>query len=198
MRTITVCVICVVGGFSGACTTPPLFPSAIMKDVEMNSFDFTAWKEQAIHPSTVNVVPQKVELGGEILHVIRRPQGFVILAEEQAIEQYPGYCPECVKRQRPFTFAIIFTGFLEPSMLQAGNELAVIGTTDGTDPELIDGTPQVLPHLTAECLHIWKTKEASLHSVPWEGSMGYYPPDHQTFCIETSTRSVFSTEGPLR
>jgi len=41
--------------------------------------------------------------------------------------------------------AIIFKGLLEPSMLGAWNELAVVGTTDRLSPELIDGSLNVLP-----------------------------------------------------
>ncbi len=129
------------------------------------------------------MVPHKVELGGQILSVIRKPQGVVILAEEQAIEKYAGYCPKCVKRDYPSTFAIVFTGSLDdPGMLEAGNELAVVGTTDRPGPELIDGTPKVLLHLNAQCLHIWKTQNVKLPDFMWEGNMGYLSPEHGIFC----------------
>lgn len=179
MRLIGLFVVCL---WLAACTTPPIFPPRIMKDVETDRFNFKEWKEEASHPATASMGPHHVELGGRILNVIRTPDGVIILAEEQAIEKYAGYCPECVKREYPSTFAIVFTGSLEPSMLEAGNELAVVGTTDRPGIEMIDGTPQMLPHLTAQCLHIWKTQEAKMPDIAWEGNMGYVPPEHGIFC----------------
>lgn len=165
-----------------ACTAPPIFPPWIMKGVETDTFNFKAWKEEASHPATARMGPHYVELGGRILNVIRKPDGVIILAEEQAIEKYAGYCPTCVKREYPSTFAIVFTGALDPSMLEVGYELAVIGTTDRPGTEMIEGTPQMLPHLTAQCLHIWKTQEAKMPDIAWEGNMGYVPPEHGIFC----------------
>lgn len=175
-----------------ACTTPPIFPPEIMKDVETDTFDFKAWKEQTYHPSTANFVSRKVELGGQILKAIQKPEGVVILADEQPIEKYPGYGPKTVKREGSFGFAIVFNGSLEPGMLQAGNKLAVVGTTGGAITEMIDGAPRVLPHLLARCLHIWKTQGVEVLDVPWEGSMGYYPPEHRTFCLEDRKGSSLS------
>ncbi len=196
MRIIGLFAICVFGAFSGACTTPPIFPPEIMKDVETNTFDFKAWKDQAHQTSTTNMPPHKVELGARILNVIRNPQGIIILAEEQAIEKYAGYCPKCVKRDYPSTFAIVFAGSLDdPGMLEAGNELAVVGTTDRPSPELIAGTAKMLPHLNAHCLHIWKTEEAKMPAFFWEGAMGYVPPEHGIFCRDDSQRKSSSSGG---
>ncbi len=195
MRIIGMFVMCLL---FAACTSPPFFSPEIMKGAETDTFDLKAWKEQADHPSGTNFVPHKVELGGQFLKVISKEEGVVILAEEKSLERYPGYDPTWVKREGEFVFAIVFKGSLEPSMLEAGNELAVVGTTDRPSPELIDGTPKVLPHLNAQCLHIWKTKEAALHYVPWVGSMGYYPPENRTFCLENTKRRLLSTERPSR
>ncbi|MBX3332822.1 MAG: Slp family lipoprotein [Nitrospira sp.] len=179
MRFIVLLVMCL---WLAACTTPPIFPPGMMKDVETDTFNFKAWKEEANHPTTDSMSPHHVELGGRILNVVRTLDGVIILAEEQAIEKYAGYCPECVKREYPSTFGIVFTGSLEPSMLEAGNEFAVIGTTDRPTTEMIDGIPQMLPHLIAQCLHIWKTQEAKMPDIAWEGNMGYWPPEDGIFC----------------
>lgn len=177
-----------------ACTTPPIFPPTIMKDVETDTFNFKAWKEEANHPATALMARHHVELGGRILNVVRTPDGVIILAEEQAIEKYAGYCPECVKREYPSTFAIVFIGSLDPSMLEAGNEFAVIGTTDRPGPEMIDGIPQMLPHLTAQCLHIWKTQKAKMPDIAWEGNMGYRPPGQGIFCRDNRYGEVFAPQ----
>ncbi len=198
MRLIGLLAIGVLSVFLGACTTRPFFSPEITKDAETDTFDLKAWKEQADHPSGTSFVPHKVELGGQFIKVLSKEEGVVILAEEKSLERYPGYDPTWGKREGAFVFAIVFKGSLEPSMLEAGNELAVVGTTDRPGPELIDGTPKVLPHLNAQCLHIWKTKEAALHHIPWTGSMGYYPPENRTFCLENTKRRLLSTGGQSR
>ena len=167
----------------GACTTTPLFPSEIMKDVETDTVAFKAWKDQSNRPSTSNFVSHKVELGGQILNVIRKPDGVTIIAGEQPIDPYIGYGPTKVIREGAFQFAIDLKSSSDAAMLQAGNQLAVVGVVSNSHQEVIDGVPRVLPHLSARCLHVWKTQEYETDVVPWEGSMGgYYPLKRQTFC----------------
>ncbi|BFU92502.1 MAG: hypothetical protein NTAFB01_36890 [Nitrospira sp.] len=45
----------------------PLFPPAIMKDVEVNTFDAKTWEDQAYHPSSAAFVPHKSVLRVAIL-----------------------------------------------------------------------------------------------------------------------------------
>lgn len=48
-----------------ACSTTPMFPPAVMKDVDTNTRDVKAWEDQAYHSSDAAFVPHKVELAGE-------------------------------------------------------------------------------------------------------------------------------------
>lgn len=64
-----------------ACTTPPLFPPEVMKDVATNTFALNAWKEQTSYPSNTPFVSHKVELEGQILKVIPKREGVVILVD---------------------------------------------------------------------------------------------------------------------
>jgi len=183
----------------GACTTTPLFPSEIMKDVETDTAAFKAWKDQSDRPSTSNFVSHKVELGAQILNVIRKPQGVTIIAEEQPIDPYIGYGPTKVIREGAFHFAIDLKSISDVAMFQAGNQLAVVGVVSNSRQEVIDGVPRVLPHLSAQCLHIWKTQEYETDVVPWEGSMGgYYPLEEQTFCKQENTQGVLATGDDQR
>jgi starvation-inducible outer membrane lipoprotein len=186
MRIILLVAMC---GLLAACTTKPIFPPEVMTNVETDTFDFKTWKEHASHPSSANVIPRKVELEAEILNVIQKPNGVVVVAQQRVLEKYPGYGPKHVKRNDSLWFAIAFNGHPELSLLQPGNELIVVGTTDRPSAELIDGTPTVLPHLLAQCLHLVKTNGLEVLDTPWQGSMGYYPPEQRTVCLEETTGS---------
>jgi len=177
----------------GACTTTPLFPLEVTKDVETDTVAIKGWKEQTPYSSGANFVSHKVELGGQITQVIRKPDGVVILAEEQPINKYLGYGPTSVRRDGSFEFAIVLNGFPDTDMLQTGNQLAVVGATDSSSPETVGSMPRVLPHLLAQCLHIWKTQGFETDFVPWEGSMGYYPLEKRTFCRKEGTGETMST-----
>lgn len=177
----------------GACTTTPLFPPEVMKDVETDTVALKAWKEQTSYPSGAHFVFHKVELGGRITQVIRKPDGVVILAEEYPINKYLGYGPTSVRREGSFEFAIVLHGFPDTDMLQVGNQLAVVGAIDSSRPEVSGSMPRVLPRLRSQCLHIWKTQGFETDIVPWEGSMGYYPLKRQTFCLEEGKGGTLST-----
>lgn len=193
MRPIGLFVMCVV---LVACTTPPVFPPEITKGIETDTVAVKAWKEQKSYPSGANFVSHKVELGGQITQVVRKPDGVVILAEEQPIDKYLGYGPTSLRREGALEFAIVFKGFPDADMLQVGNQLAVVGATDGSRPEVVDQTPTVVPHLLAQCLHIWKTQGVDTNNLYYAGSMGQrYPLENRTFCHEEGNGETLSTGG---
>ena len=170
-----------------ACTTPPMFPPTIMKDVEANTFDVKAWENQAYSPSNENFVPHKVELAGEIIRVIQKPEGVVILAEERPLDAYLASSPTSIQQDGAPWFAITFNGSVKSSLLQPGNRLIVVGTTNRAGPEMLGGAPRVLPHLMAQCLHIWDTEGArNKYVFSVSGAMEPYPPEERTFCLEGS------------
>lgn len=178
-----------------ACTTPPLFPPELTKDIETDTVAVKAWKAQTSYPSGANFVSHKVELGGQITQILRKPDGVVILASEQPIDKHLGYGPTSLTRQGAFEFAIVFNGFPDTDMLQVGNQLAVVGATDGSSSEMTGRMPRVVPQLVAQCLHIWKTEGFDTNNY-YEGSMGQqYPLENRTFCQEEGTRKTLSTGG---
>lgn len=168
----------------GACGTPTIFPPHIMKDVETETFDFKVWKEQQYYPFSADPVPRKVQLGGRIVEVDRTSAGVVILAEELPIVRHPAYGPKAVERDGSFAFAIVFNGFPESSMLQVGNRLIAVGTTEGIRGEAVDGIPRPMPHLAAQCIHLWKTQGKEIENFPYELGGTYYPLEERTFCVE--------------
>lgn len=179
-----------------ACTTPPMFPPAVMQDVEGNTFDVKAWVEQAYHSSHTTFVPHKVKLAGVILQVIDHPtSGVIILVKQQPFKADSKTSPTSIEQDRRPWFAITFQGPVEPGMLQTGNELIVVGTTEQPRAEPFGGAPRVLPHLMAQCLHIW-----NIHGVKnmyhCSGDTSYatvIPPEERTFCLEENTSGSMSS-----
>lgn len=196
MRTIYFLAMCL---WLNGCTAAPLFPPEIAKDIKTDISVIKVWQEQARYTSGANFVSTKVQLGGRITQIIPKPGGVVIVAEEQPIDRYLGYGPTSAGREGAFRFAIAFPGFPDDDMLQVGNQIAVVGETDGSRPEGIGSTPPVvLPHLLAQCLHIWKTKRFESDNFPYEGSMGYYPLEGQTFCRKEDQGMNLSTSADRR
>lgn len=181
MRLVGLSAICLL---VAACTIPPIFPPEIMKDVEKDPVAIKTWKEQTSSLSGNHFVSHKVALGGQIVKVIPKPDGVIILARERPMDKYLGYGPTSIIREGAFEFAIVFNGFLDDTdMLQPGNQLGVVGTTESSSQEVIDGMPKALPHIVAQCLNIWKTDGFEPDFAPYE-SAGYYPLEKRTFCRE--------------
>jgi len=174
-----------IGLMFGSCTTNP-FPFEVMKGVETDSFDIQAWEDQAYHPSNTAFVPHKVELAGVILQVSRKPDGIVILVKEQPLEAPPASSSARVEQENAPWFAVTFQGPVEPNVLQTGNRLLAVGMTNRASAELFGGAPRMLPHLMAQCLHIWNTEEVKDMYVCTGDTTyaGRYPVDERTFCRE--------------
>lgn len=192
MRPIGLFVMCLL---LAACTTPPMFPPEFTRNIKTDPVALKAWKEQTSYPSGVNFISRKVQLGGQIIQVVRKPDGVIIVAEEQPINKYLGYGPTSVSRPGSFKFAIVLHGFPDAGTLQAGNQLAVVGATVGSSPEAIGSMPKILPYLLAHCLYIWKTQGFEADNFPYEGSMGYYQLEKRTFCQEEGKGDNLSTGG---
>ena len=174
----------VLGVWLGACSATPMFPPAVTKDVEANTFDAKAWEQEAYQLSRTTFVPHKVELAGEIIRVIHQSERLVILAEERPLDTRLASSPTSDQQDGAPWFAVTFQGPVEPRMLQAGNRLFVIGTTYQAGPEMFGGAPRMLPHLRAQCLHIWDTE--GVKNKYWISSSGsvQYPPEERTICLE--------------
>lgn len=172
------------------CAIPPIFPPEIMKDVEQNSSAVKTWKEQSYH-SSANFVPHKVVLAGQIMRVLTKSGGVVLLVEEEPADKYRGHDFTRVQKKDTFLYEISFRGFPDPSMLQRGNKLVVVGTTNGASQETIGSSAKVLPHLSAQCLHIWQIDELEANRFPYGDTPGYFPQE-RTFCDENGGSSSFT------
>lgn len=179
--------------FVTACTTTPMFPPEFMRDIKTDDVALKAWRAQTPYPSGARFVSHTVQLGGVITQVIRKTGGAVIIVEEQPIDKYLGYGPTSVRREGSFEFAIVLPAFPDADMLQPGNQLAVVGAMDSPSSEVVGWMPRVLPHVLAQCLHVWKTEGVETDNVSYEGSMGYYPLENRTFCREEGKGETLSS-----
>lgn len=187
----------VMSAWLSACTTLPMFPPETMKDVEANTFDSTVWERQAYQPSGAKFIPHKVELAGQIIKVIQKPNGIIILAEEHPIDERPLSGSMNSGQDDAPWFAITFKGTVEPRMLQTGNRLMAVGTTSQARTEMLGGAPRMLPHLKAQCLHIWNTEEVKNQYVYSDsGVVGKYPPEQRTFCLEENIVGSSASGSP--
>jgi len=194
MKAIGLISLCVL---MSACSTPQLFPPEIMRNVETDSFDFTAWKDQQYHPSSSGNIPHHVELGGRILQVDRTAEGVIILAEQLPIVEHPAYGPRTVRREGSFEFAITLRGVPESSMLQVGNRFIVVGTTEGVRSGTVDDIPPTVPFLAAQCIHFWRTQGREIADFPFEMGGSYYTLEEKTYCVkqESEPPPIVSTRS---
>lgn len=196
MRTIYLLAMCL---WLNACTATTPFPPEITKDTTTDTSVITAWKKQATYTSGANFSSTKVQLGGRIMQVIPKPGGVIILVEEQPLDRYLGHALASVGREGAFKFAIVFPGFPDDDMLKTGNPIAVVGETAGSRPEGIGSMPSVtLPHLLAQCLHIWKTEAVETGKFHSEGSKGDSLVEGQTFCRKEDNGKNLSTGDDRR
>lgn len=105
------------------------------------------------------------------------------------MEKYHGHDFTCVQQKDKFLYEIFFKGFLDPGMLQRGNKLVVVWTTDGASQETIGPGAKVLPHLLVQCLHLWQIDELEANGFPYGDTAGYFPPE-RTFCDENRGSSL--------
>ncbi|MFO0700431.1 MAG: Slp family lipoprotein [Nitrospira sp.] len=187
-----------IGGFAiflllAACTNTPLFPPEAMNGVNNDTVAIKAWKDQVSHPST-NFASQKVEMEGTIIKVIAKPEGAVILTDGHPTEEDRLFHPEGKAGEDILRFAIVFNGMVDPGMLQAGNRVVVIGVTDQPASEVIGWMSRPLPHLRAQCLHIWKIDESELNRFPY-GDMSRATQEERTFCRKENIGKPLSTGG---
>jgi len=172
-----------------ACTTP-MFPPVVTQDVESSTFNVKAWVHDAYHSSNTAFVPHKVKLGGKILQVIRNQEGMVILAEKRPISKAdPTADPTSIEENDAPWFAITFQGYVAPGMLQTGNRLIAVGTTNRASAEMFGGAARMLPHLRAQCLHFWNDAGVSnVYVCPaGKATAARASPDEDTFCFEGNT-----------
>lgn len=157
-----------------ACSTYQPFPHEVMDGVDPN-FDFSQWR---MVPN--QALERKIQLGGSILHSERKDGNVTIVVTQLPIVEHPAYGPKDTGK-RSGEFAVTFMGKIEPSMLQRGNRLIVVGTTKAAKVVTVDDMPRSFPTVSAKCLHIWNTGGRDIADFPSYGA-GYETLEEDTFC----------------
>lgn len=186
MRIIGLFVLCLM---LGACTRTSLFPTAVMQEFGPNTFDVRAWMDQSYHQPNTDLTPRKAKLAGVILDVVRNPDGVVLLVKQESLKEDAKMSPASVEKNTVPWFALVFRGAVDPGVLQTGNHLIAVGMTDRVSAESFGGSPRLLPHLQAQCLHVWndlgvKNMYVCGNDVAYAG---LFPADERTFCLEKNT-----------
>ncbi len=176
-----------------ACTSHPLFPPEAMDGVNNDTVAIEAWKDQVSHPSA-NFASQKVEMEGTIIKVVPKPEGAIILIDGYPIGENRLFHPKSHAGEGMLRFATVFNGTVDLGMLQPGNRVVVIGITDKPGSESIGWMPRPLPHLRAQCLHIWKIDKNELHRFPY-GDMSRATQEERTFCRKENIGKPLSAGG---
>lgn len=164
-----------------------------MDGVNNDTVAIKAWKDQGSYPSA-HFASRKLEMEGTIIKVASKPEGTVIVVDGRPMGKDPLFEPKGQSSEGVFRFAIVFNGRLDPSILQTGNRLIVIGATDKPSQESIGWIPKPLPYLRAQCLHIWKIDESELNRFPY-GDMSRATQEERTFCRKENIGKLLSTGG---
>lgn len=160
----------------------------VMTDVEHNSSVIKTWKEQS-YRSGANVVLHKVVLARQIMWVLRNRKAWSFLSWRSPRGKYRGHDFTGVQQKDKFLYEIFYRGFPDPGMLQRGNRLVVVGTTDGASEETIGPGAKVLPHLLEQRLHVWQIDEFEANRLPYGDTAGYFPLESM-YCDEKMGSSL--------
>lgn len=157
-----------------ACAPSTVFSPEVLDGVDPN-FDFTRWR---MLPNQAG--EKKIQLGGRIIQAESNGDGVTMVVAQLPIVEHPAYGPKDTGKSSG-EFAITYGGKIEPSFLQRGNRIMVVGVTHASKVVAIDDLPKSLPTVQATCVHIWKTGGRDISDFPSYGA-GYETLEEETLC----------------
>jgi starvation-inducible outer membrane lipoprotein len=136
---------------------------------------------------------QSLRMAGRMVGIEKQEHGSLIMAEFMLFPKNPNLRPETPKTEKGYThgekrrrFVVLYSEPIDPQFLWNGNEFMVFGKYTGTEDYVnLVGASRPVPHIQAQCLHIWKTGSADLQEFTDQPALGfpYYPPMERTFCL---------------
>ena len=174
MKTLSKSVIVLMSTILVACAAPGVFPPDTLKGVDQ-TFDFAHWR---MVPNQAEA--KKIQLGGRIVQSESKEGIVTVVTAQLPIVDHPAYGPKDTGK-RSGEFAIIYQGKIDPSFLQPGNRIMVVGTTHSPKVVSVDDLPKSLPTVMAACVHLWKTGGRDIADFPSFGG-GYQTLEEDTFC----------------
>ena len=132
-------------------------------------------------------------MAGRMAGIEEQKQGSLIIAEFMLFPKNPNLRPEIPKTDQENTagkgrrrFFVLYSDPIDPQFLWNGNEFLVYGKYTGTEDYVsLTGSSHPVPHIKAQCLHVWKTGSADLQEFTDQPGVGfpYFPPMERTFCV---------------
>jgi len=157
-----------------ACAPSTVFSPEVLQGVDPH-FDFTRWR---MLPNQAG--EKKIQLGGRIIQAETNGDNATIVVAQLPIVEHPAYGPKDTGKLSG-EFAVTYQGKVEPSFLQRGNRIMVVGMTQAAKVVAVDDLPKSLPTVQATCVHIWKTGGRDISDFPSFGA-GYETLEEETLC----------------
>lgn len=164
-------------GLTAGCSTGSLFPPEVTSNAAPAEFGVVQAQPDVFKGRVV-------QLAGRIVGVEESSNGYIIRAQELPLERHPVYGP-AETRKPTSEFAIDYRGKLDPAARWYGNKLVVVAVAGGQQGITVDGAVRHESFVTAKCMHVWKTGEYGSYGIgdfP-HTTDGYYPLEHQTYCV---------------
>jgi starvation-inducible outer membrane lipoprotein len=177
MKSLSLGMVVAAGLVAAGCSTPALFPPEATTNVASAEFGVVQAQPDVFKGRVV-------QLAGRIVGVEESADGFLIRAQELPLQKHPVYGPKEIGKPTP-EFAISYRGKLDPAARWYGNKLVVVAVAQGTQDITVDGNHRTEPLVVAKCMHVWKTGEYGSYGVADfpHTTDGYYPLEHQTYCV---------------
>ncbi|MBI3357475.1 MAG: Slp family lipoprotein [Nitrospirae bacterium] len=157
-----------------ACASYKVFPPKVLDGVDPN-FDFTRWR---MMPNQAEA--KKIQLGGRIVQSEVKGETVTIVVAHLPVVEHPAYGPKETGRHNG-EFAITYQGTIEPTYVQPGNRVMVVGTTRPPKVVMVDDLARSLPTVAAQCVHFWNTGGREIADFPYYDG-GYTTLEEQTVC----------------
>ncbi len=171
------------GALLAACSTPPLFPAAEVKDVDPNIRFASLEADPATFKGRV------VQLAGRIVRLDQSADGTLVVMHRLRVMEHPAYGPaEAVTKGPIGEFSFLFPRKLDPTAIAVGDRLIVIGTVQGARAVPLDGGTKTEPYLLAHCIHIWDTKGEEIYEYTARHGGDFYPMIEATYCTRKPKR----------
>lgn len=158
-----------------ACATIPIFSPRVMEGVD-EGFEVAVWW------ATPNAVTgRKVELGGRVVRAdVKNGETILVVMHLPIVDQL---VYESFERHRRMEhYGIFYRATIDPKWLVAGNHIIVIGVTAPAKSALVSGTHQIIPFITAECLHVWDSAGTPTPALPLATAERFASLKQATYC----------------
>lgn len=179
MRNLLTTLVAFLCGSLIGCGTSPPFPDTVVKDVNRKIEFGVLQADPDVYKGQV------IQLAGRIIGVEQLEKGTLLVVHQLPIVERPIHGP-AESGARTGEFAVLFPGRMAPVDAAPGNRIIVVGTIQGAQETLREGTLKKGPYLVARCLHVWETAGEEIYDylVKHGGEEGDSSQIQQTYCVK--------------